>query len=183
MKVNGLIIFLFLLPFSGLGQIRLNGRVLDSLTREPIPFSKVRMKVQNSATVSSAEGEYEIHSSYPIDTVLVDFIGYKQAVISVSENTVSPLNILLRENVASLDEVVITAGENPVFEILRKIKEKKPQNNPEKLEAYECKVYNKMQFSVNNMGDKFEERRAYRKFDFIMDYVDNLNGEKYLPVL
>lgn len=183
MKVNGLIIFLFLLPFSGLGQIRLNGRVLDSLTREPIPFSKVRMKVQNNATVSSAEGEYEIHSSYPIDTVLVDFIGYKQAVISVSENTVSPLNILLRENVASLDEVVITAGENPVFEILRKIKEKKPQNNPEKLEAYECKVYNKMQFSVNNMGDKFEERRAYRKFDFIMDYVDNLNGEKYLPVL
>jgi hypothetical protein len=183
MKVNGLIIFLFLLPFSGLGQIRLNGRVLDSLTREPIPFSKVRMKVQNSATVSSAEGEYEIHSSYPIDTVLVDFIGYKQAVISVSENTVSPLNILLRENVASLDEVVITAGENPVFEILRKIKEKKTQNNPEKLEAYECKVYNKMQFSVNNMGDKFEERRAYRKFDFIMDYVDNLNGEKYLPVL
>lgn len=183
MKANGIIIFLILFPVFGLGQIQLKGTVLDSITGEGIPFGKVRLKLQNTATVTSAEGDYTIRSSYSKDTLLVDFIGYKQAVIPVSKNTASPLDINLQENVASLDEVVITAGENPAFEILRKIKENKPINDPERLEAYECKVYNKMQFSINNMGDKFEERRAYRKFDFIMDYVDSLDGEKYLPVL
>ena len=67
----------------------------------------------------------------------------------------------------------------------RQIKKHKDQNDFEKLEAYECEVYNKMQFDVNKLGENFENRKTFRKMNLINDYVDydTLTDYKYLPIL
>lgn len=183
MRRNVICVFLLLISGISLGQVEISGVVLDSITQEPIPFAKVRLKSEKAVSVTDILGTFTIQTPFDRDTLMVNFIGYQQAQIPFSEETEQPLSIYLSESIANLEEVVIKAGENPAFEILRQIQQHKSTNDPAELAAFDCKVYNKMQFAINNMGDKFEERKSYRKFDFIMDYIDTANGEKYLPVL
>lgn len=178
-----LLILLAIAPLLGQGQITVDGWVKDSITTQPIPFAKARFKVGSAIILTDTLGRFRLYSKQPIDTLCVSFIGYQPKEIAYEKGTYKEQTIWLSENVTSLNTIVIEAGENPAFEILRQIKAHKKQNNPEKLEAYACEVYNKMQFDVNNMSDKFEDRAVFKKFDFMMDYMDSTDGEKYLPVL
>lgn len=182
MKLRLLVIIGFILPIYAFGQIHVSGVVSDSISLEPIPFVKVRFQASGSITRTESDGSFDIRSNQLEDTLIFEFIGYKPLFLPVNSNH-SNLPVYLSENVTSLTTVVIEAGENPAFDVLEKVKENKKQNDPERLAAYECEVYNKMQFNLNNMSDKFKDRKVFKKFDFIMDYMDTANGENYLPVL
>lgn len=86
-----------------------------------------------------------------------------------------------------MEEVVIKAdkkAENPAHVIFRNVIANKPINNKAKLDAYEYEVYNKVEFDLNNVKDKFTKRKVFNKFDFIFDNIDSSENEKpYLPVL
>lgn len=165
-------------------QITVKGLVKDSLTNEAMPFVKVVFLGQKSVALTDTSGAFILKSSFKTDTLLVQFVGYESKKIEVkSGDNKSPLLIELLEANTNLSTVTVVAGENPAFEILREVKAHKNMNDPERLTSYECEVYNKMQFDVNNMSDEFKSRRSFRKFDFIMDYMDTVNGENYLPVL
>lgn len=164
-------------------QIEVNGSVKDALTKNGMPFVKVSFVLDKSFTLTDTAGNFSLKSKLKADTLLIRYLGYQTQKIAFEKGIYDLADLFLEESVQNLDEIVVTPGENPAFRILREVKIHKEQNDPEKLESYECEVYNKMQFNVNNMSDKFEERSAFNKFDFIMDYMDTANGEKYLPVL
>ncbi len=178
------LVLLFLVySFYGNAQITLEGYVKDSTTKKPIPFVKLKFENEGTYARTDTAGYFKISSTELTDTLVLSFIGYNEKTIAYSQGMDLNLTIYLVESNTNLNTVVIDAGENPAFEILRKIKENKKFNNPEKLEAYQCEVYNKMQFDINNMSEKFEDRGVFKKFDFMMDYMDTVNGERYLPVL
>ncbi len=164
-------------------QITLEGHIKDSITQKSIPFVKLKFEIASSYARTDTAGYFKIESTESADTLVINFIGYKEQRIPITNEFSGDKTIYLVESNTNLNTVVVKAGENPAFEVLRKIKENKKFNNPEKLAAYECEVYNKMQFDVNNMSEKFEDRKVFKKFDFMMDYMDTVNGERYLPVL
>ena len=51
------------------------------------------------------------------------------------------------------------------------------------MDSYEFDVYNTMQFNLTNITDKFEDRRLIKNFDFIVNYMDSIEGNKYLPII
>ena len=175
---------LFLSSHLGHTQITVFGQVLDSLSSGPLPFVKVTFLGQKSVTLTDTAGYFTLKSNLRADTIAFQFIGYQSLKIPVSTgDNNSLLTIVLNETSTNLNAIVIEAGENPAFEILRQVKAHKQENDPERLESYECEVYNKMQFDLNNMTDEFKTRKTFRKFDFMMDYMDTVHGENYLPVL
>lgn len=177
-----LLFFLFSVQQTS-AQVEIEGVVSDSLSGIKMPFVKVRFVRANTFFATDTAGYFKIGSKYDQDTLLVQYIGYQSTKILVDQNSPAFIKIELVEVDNSLNAVVVSAGENPAFEILRGIKQHKKQNNPERLAAYQCEVYNKMQFNINNMSPEFESRGAFKKFDFIMDYMDSTGGERYLPVL
>ena len=178
-----MVLFFVLLSHTVQSQIEVEGIVVDSLTKLPIPFAKIYFNQSNAKAHTDTDGHFKIKSPLQTDTLIISFVGYKKGNIPLKAGKQNNLKIELANASTSLNTIIIDAGENPAFALLRKIKANKKSNNPEKLIAYECEVYNKMQFDVNNMSDNFEDRKVFKKFDFIMDYVDSTNGEKYLPVL
>ncbi len=183
MKLKLLLFFFTLIPFLGIGQINVSGVVKDSVTQQLIPFAKIRFKEGNTITLTDENGKFKLASKSTVDTLIIDFVGYKVKYVPLEKGKFNDLTIFLSENITSLNTIVVEAGENPAFEILRKVQKNKRYNNPDKLLAYECEVYNKMQFDVNNMSDKFKNRKIFTKFDFIMDYMNSIEGENYLPIL
>ena len=163
----------------------IQGIVRDSLSGEPIPYVKVKLKNGLAGGLTDNEGIYFIQTVSEVDTVEFSFIGYKSQKLPLIQGITNELNINLVADIKSFDVVDVVAGKNPAFEILKLIKENKKKNNPANLESYECEVYNKMQFDVNKLGEKFEDRKVLNGMDLINDYVDvdSSTDYKYLPIL
>ena len=39
-----------------------------------------------------------------------------------------------------------------------------------------------IKFDINNLDEKFMNRKAFRKFDFVFDMIDSTDDKPYLPI-
>ena len=117
--------------------------------------------------------------------MVFSFLGYEKQIKPVQLDVSQEINCTLFVEVFQNEEVVIKPpDEFPSTILHKKIIANKPVNNKEKLEAYEYELYNKIQFDINNLGDKFKDRGYVKKLDLILDYLDSTeSGESYLPLL
>ncbi|MBN2667639.1 MAG: carboxypeptidase-like regulatory domain-containing protein [Bacteroidales bacterium] len=185
LKLLFLISFIILIQPLWSQETKVKGLVLDATTNEPVPFANIAFKGTNVGTISSMEGQFSISTRQKVDTLIVSFIGYKTQKLKVKSGVYQSFTIALESENISLDEVVVVPGENPAFEILRRINKHKKENNPDKVDRYNCKVYNKMQVDLNNISENFQKQKLLKKFDFVFDYIDTsvVTGKNYLPVL
>ncbi len=160
-----------------------SGTVYDAETKEPLPFVNIGFKGSKIGTTSNLEGEYYIDTYYATDSLTASFIGYKPLSIKVRLDIPQVLDFALEEGSVSLGEVVISGKdvENPAHVILKKVINNKPINNREKLDAYQYESYNKIQFDLNNLGEKFTKRKVFKDFDFIFDNIDSSTAKVSLP--
>lgn len=185
MKIQSFLILIFI-GFNVFSQeTKVNGVVIDEITNEPVPFTNIAFKGTNVGTISSIEGKFFLSTRVKVDTLVASFIGYKPELIPIKNGVYQNLKIYLKQDKISLDEVVITPGENPAHVLLRKIIDNKKANNPDKITKYSCKIYNKMQLDANNLSERFKSRSLLKKFDFVFDYIDTsvVTGKNYLPIL
>lgn len=80
----------------------------------------------------------------------------------------------------SLSEVIVYSGENPVFKILRNVIKNRDKNDRSKLSAYAYDSYTKMELDVDNISEKFKERKvmkdiqeAVKKFEKLLEMMVN----------
>ena len=74
---------------------------------------------------------------------------------------------------------------NPAHEILAKLVERKPINNPETLDSYSSENHTRMEIMMNSLGNKFQNKQVYKDLKNIMkSYGNNTNPEEsaVLPI-
>lgn len=154
------------------------GRVTDATTGDPVPFANVAIKASLSGGTTNFDGFYSITFTPPADSLLITYVGYgtksKAIVPDLSEQTI---DVQLTPGALQLREVRIFAGENPAWRIMRKIVENRKINNSENLDAYEYESYNKIQIDIDNLSEKFRNRRTVKKMTHIVDQYDEVKGE------
>jgi hypothetical protein len=181
MKINLLIFILLTLSLSAWGQKTIvQGKVTDQSTGEALPFVKLQFQDTKIGTLTDSLGEYLIETS-----LIFSFSGYKRQVFFVNKDESQTIDVQLSIQVTDFGEVIVKApDEFPSTILHRKMVANKDINDKAKLEAYEYELYNKLQLDLNNMGDKFTDRKMLKQLDFVMDYLDSSESEKtYLPVL
>jgi TonB-linked SusC/RagA family outer membrane protein len=85
---------------------RLNGKVLDAVTKQPLPGATITIKGVTHSVTTDIDGNFQFITgqSFPY-TLVVTYIGYTtQEVIA----TGTPVEILLKENVSQLNDVIVT---------------------------------------------------------------------------
>jgi len=181
-----IIIFLLLTmySFSGFNQTVLNGKVIDFITKEPLPFVKVIVLKTPRAKLTNFDGDFAIKfSKKNIDSISFEYVGYyKQTLAINSFQNKDSILIELKSN-TTLDVIEVISGKNPAFKVLKAINDHKKENNPSKLKAYQYEVYDKIQFDMNNIDKEFQDKKYLQKFKFIGNYVDTTDGKRALPVL
>ena len=97
---------LLTISFSAWAQTTVKGTVTDAATNEGLPGVAVLVKPGNTGgTITDFDGNYEIR--VPSDASLqFSYVGYRTQVIAVNNQTA--INVQLVEDVAKLDEVVVT---------------------------------------------------------------------------
>ena len=159
------------------------GRVFDAETDETLPFVNVAFKDSKVGATTNMQGQYTIETYYATDSLIASFVGYKPQAHRVKLDRTQTIDFHLQPGSVSLGEVVISAKDfvDPAMLLLDKIIRYKPVNNREKLDAYSYEVYNRIQFDLNNLSEKFTERKIFKNFDFVFNHLDSTHGKVALP--
>lgn len=177
------LLFLFILPVVGLAQTVVKGKVTDALSGDPIPFANIIFKGTAHGGTTDFDGNFTVRTSTDADSLVVSYMGYTTRVKKVQRGISQVINFQLEEEVTALQEVVFLAGENPAYEVLRNVVDNKASNDKRKLSAYEYDTYTKIEVDVDNMSEKFRQRKVIRKITQVIDSVEQIAGEDGKPIL
>ncbi len=183
-----LIFLLIILSGSVYSQTKVSGEVKDA-TGEPVAFANVIFKDSNEGTITNEEGRFYLESDEKHTTVQFSFIGYTTKEITLAQRTTYKMVVVLEEEAASLNEVVIFGGkqskkDNPAIDILRKIWENRRENGVKKFKQYSYDKYEKLEFDLNTIDSALIKNRVFKGMEFIFDQTDTskVTGNTYLPI-
>jgi len=119
-----LFILFFIITSTAFSQVKVSGVVLDE-SNEPVPFANVVFKGSIIGTVSDENGKFYLESEKTYTQLEVSFLGFEKTTVPLKARNFN-LKIILKEDSASLDEVIVYSGKqkkkgNPAIAILRKI--------------------------------------------------------------
>src|SRR5210317_1829349 len=125
------LLFLILLSSSFIhAQTQIRGKVIDINTKEPLPFATILTNT-GFGELTNVEGNFLVKTLNPFKTIKISYVGYESKTITVNQED-KFISISLSPSVEALDEVLITAKENPALQIIRNAIAKKSENNIEK---------------------------------------------------
>jgi Family of unknown function (DUF5686)/CarboxypepD_reg-like domain len=168
-----------------------NGLVVDAKTGQPLTGTNVFFEKTTIGTITDNQGKYRIETLIPSDKIVFSFIGYETESRIVSKGVDQTINISLKLSSITLDEVKVNSGKksyknknNPAVELIQKVIDNKDLNRKEKYDYLEYKKYEKIQFALSNVTEKFKERNLFGKFRIIFDNVDTTKrvGHNILPL-
>ena len=175
-------------------DINVYGKTIDAKTGEALPYAKIQLLNSKKATLSDSLGFYNLSVAKTEleDSIKCSYIGYASSskwMIKTenSENSIIRINIefKLKSLFKDFEEITVKApDELPSTILIRNVIANKNNNNKDKLDAYEYRLYNKIQFDLNNISDEFKSKKMVRKLDVIFNYLDSTDGgEGFLPVI
>ncbi len=172
---------LFLPSVLAAQEIEVQGKVTDAGSGDPIPFASVVFKGTTKGVTTDFDGNFMLRTTIKVDSIMATSIGYKPRtkVVKLGKQVI---NFQLEEAVKSLKELVVVAGENPAFEILRKIVRNKNKNDKRHLSAYECDVYTKTEIDINRISEKLRQKKTMKKISQVLDSIDRMVGEDGKPI-
>ncbi|MEQ8684000.1 MAG: DUF5686 family protein [Imperialibacter sp.] len=159
------------------------GKVTEASTGSPIPFANVIFKGTSIGATTDFEGYYKLSTTQSFDSIHFSYIGFVPKTKFIVAGKEQNINIQLEEDVVNLQELVFEAGENPAFQILRNIVDHKKANDKRKLLAYEYEAYTKIEMDIDNISDKFKQRKIIQKVTSVLDSIEQIAGDDGKPVL
>lgn len=180
------LLIIICIPFSLFSQSKqtfIKGKITDAQTNEPIPFANIFFKGTTIGTTSDFDGNYSIKTDNPTDSLHVLVLNYKGRGKKVKRGIAQTIDFQLKPTSFDLGLVVIKAGENPAYEIIRKARENKNNFNMNNLDAYEYKSYTKIDISLDKITEKFRNSKTMKPFAPIFDSLQKAAGEHGQVVL
>jgi len=161
----------------------ISGKVIESVSGNPVPFATVVVSGTTTGANTNFEGIFQLEFSNKPDSLTVSYVGFLSKTKAVPSGQSTEVNFQLEEDIVALETVVVLAGENPAFEILRKVRENKKQNDKNSLEAYQYEAYTKLEVDVNHLTEKFRQRKIITQIQSVLDSIEQIAGEDGLPIL
>ena len=105
---NKLLFLLLMLPFCALAQSSVDGVVVDSKTKQPLPGVNVNVQGTQGGTSTDFDGKFKLSKLKKGDKLVFSFIGYKNQTTSFDgQKTIS---VSLTEEANVLQDVVVQVG-------------------------------------------------------------------------
>lgn len=162
------------------------GKVTDAQTGEGVPFATIALKAKAVGAQSDFEGNYRLLTQELTDSLLISSIGYKLKSKPLTNDSLQTINIQLAATAQQLKEVVVRVrGQDPAYRIMRRVDEHKAQNNFAQLKAYQWESYNRISISVQNLSEKFKQKKIIRDIYDKINQIESLrdkNANVVIPI-
>jgi hypothetical protein len=132
----------------------LSGFISDK--KEALPFATILGKNTTLGTNSNINGQYALKLPAGSYEIVYQYVGYSKRTETVQLQSDKNLDVNLSADGISLQEVVVKAGEDPAYPIIRKaIKKRSFYLN--QIDAYTCKAYIKGLQRINHIPKNLEK--------------------------
>lgn len=164
----------------------IRGTVVDSLTREPLAFANVSLPDRKTGTTTDIDGKFRLPAAAG-ERLWISYVGYQPVRVRVNPGQ-TPMRIALKPGVQQLGEVVIVAGENPAWRIVRNATEAKEKHRPDRLNAYSYTSYTKVIFKVTGptrAADSLRRKRAEKRltaYESLTVEADSISKRQHMLV-
>lgn len=187
-----LLVFIFIsIGHWAAAQTIIKGVVRDAASGDPMPFVSVSIKGTTSGTTTDLKGYYEVQTSENVSKIVFTFLGYVTETRSFNIGETQTINVSLKEDNKTLDEVVVKPKKekyrnknNPAVELIRQVIAHKKQNRMEHYDYVYYQEYEKMQMAISNTPDAIKKNFLFKKYKFVLDNVDTtrFEGKALLPL-
>lgn len=169
----------------------IKGVVVDSVTREPIPFALMFLKGSDAGTQADADGRFEITTKVNFICANFSMMGYTAKDVYVTKGNVNDLTVELSADGVTLKEFVVRPGKehyskknNPAVQFMEKLRDMKEKYDPKNHDYFSYDKYEKMNFALNDFSEKKKDKWLFKKFKFIFEYMDTseVSGKPILNV-
>ena len=163
---------------------RIRGVVYDAETHQPVPDVSIALLGLPVGTITTDEGIFFLETRKRADTLVVASVGYIEQRFRIQRGTYQEFKIELQPQEIAMEEVVVRRDFNPALPILDSVIKYKPHNNPKSISRYSTRVYNKIEFDVNNIDSSFFNTAGLRDLRFLSKNIDTnaATGKTFLPV-
>jgi hypothetical protein len=149
-----LILLLFLSQFISAQQYTISGKITGN--KESLPFASVYLKGTSKGVNSNDEGNYSIKLEKGNYRLVFQHIGFSKQEFELELDENKILNVNLKSDGISLNEIVVKAGEDPAYPIMRKAIKKRKKYSGQVTE-YACQSYIKGLQRLINIPEKFKK--------------------------
>ncbi|HNG09455.1 MAG TPA: DUF5686 family protein [Chitinophagales bacterium] len=187
-NILGLVFFLLGIT-SSFSQTTLIGHVIDAKTKEPLSY--VSIFVSSSVIeYSDDEGFFEFNIDNSTDSIVFNYLGYKNYTLKKKQLKKDTLEIKLEPEGYMLQEFVVKAKrrvkekDTIAIRIFRNVVKHKSDNKPKSYDSYQYEEYMKLVTSLYNASDKLLNRKILKPFRLITQNQDTTeNGVKIVPLI
>ncbi len=179
-KILPLVWFLF--SFCSLyAQFSIQGTIVDSVNSDPLPFVNITFNNDPKlGTTTDIDGNFSFENEAELHSIQLSYVGYKNQNIRLA-TLPKPLVIQLQKTDLSLEEIVVVAGENPAYRIIRKAAKNRRKHDPERIRAYTYNSYNKLRvFDQFNSPTSVDSLSEDQRFNFYYSLIEILSEAKYI---
>ena len=134
----------------------ITGIIKDKITQEVLPFANVTHSNHRAGTSADINGRFSLEIPDHITEIDITYVGYTKLSIT-NLDWAGTKTFYLEPLPSTLGEVVIFAGENPALRIIRNALANRSKNDPEQLQSFRYKAYNKFVITTEKI-DLSEER-------------------------
>jgi hypothetical protein len=160
--------------------IKIRGKVIDNRTLEAIPFCNVTLLGMNKGVQTDFSGNYSLTlPAGQIAKIQFSFVGYTTQVKEINPAKQTSVNIRLKAENNELGGVTVKGKkgkysnkDNPAVVLIRKVIANKQNNRKEHFDYYKYNQYEKLEFDLSNVNEKFRNSKVLKRFDFIFNYLD-----------
>ncbi len=157
------------------------GQVVDTDTKEGIPFCNVFYAGSTIGVATDFEGNFQMPYNAKFDSLAVSAVGYQSQKIPLIPGKKN-YQFYMQSVSVSLEEVVVFAGENPANRIVRGIIERKKTNSLHDQQDYRVERYEKVELDLDNIDEEVRQSKFLKPFDFVFENIDTVSDEKpFLP--
>lgn len=149
--------------------------VREKTSNEPIPFVKIYPD-QGNPFLADIDGMFKLNEA--VSSFRLHASGYKDTLIERS--AIVDGTILLQAIFQNIQEVMVTAGENPAHRIIDLAIANRKKNNPTENDAFQYNSYSKFIFDVNR--DKLDSLAA-SKNDTTIQKIQAFFEDQHLFIL
>ena len=154
------------------------GRVTDQATNEAIPFANVKFVGITTGTSTDFDGYFNIKTSQRVDSIRVDYLGYKPKVKKLKYAQAQVVNFQMQSNSFGLKEVVVKAGVNPAIQIIRDAQKNREKYNKQNIPSYQYENYAKIQIDIDNVSDRVKKKKILKPIIQLFDSLEASAGEE-----
>lgn len=163
-----------------------SGTIIDKDTQEPLSGVSVFFTSTQTGTKTDNEGKFSLGKKGKQSTLTITYVGYTPLKHDLNTGKSAKIIVLMERNQNQLQEVSISSGKkskyrnkgNPAVELIQKVIDYKRTNRLQDSEYLQYDQYERIQFSLTEMSDKFLHKKAFDKYRFLLDTTSLVNNEK-----